>query len=98
MARGRKEALQIEIVYATPDEQVLLQLEVEPGTTIGQAIEQSGIESRCPGLNASAAPVGIFGKRARRDTPLKDGDRVEIYRPLVADPKAARRQRARRRS
>ena len=95
MATG-KERLKVEVVFATPVEQVRVELEIEPGTTVGQAIAQSGIESRCPGLRASAAPVGIFGKRARCETLLRDGDRVEIYRPLVADPKVMRRQRTRK--
>ncbi|MGQ0749117.1 MAG: RnfH family protein [Betaproteobacteria bacterium] len=93
----RKEKLKVEVVFATPVEQVLLEVEVEPGTTIAQAIAQSGIHSRFPGLDASGAAVGVFGKRARPDALLRDGDRVEIYRPLVADPKAMRRQRTRRR-
>jgi putative ubiquitin-RnfH superfamily antitoxin RatB of RatAB toxin-antitoxin module len=92
-----KERLKVEVVFATPVEQVRLEMEIEPGTTVGEAIARSGIESRCPGLRTSTAPVGIFGKRARRDTLLKDGDRVEIYRSLVADPKVMRRQRMRKR-
>jgi uncharacterized protein len=96
MATG-KERLKVEVVFATPVEQVRVELEIEPGTTVGQAITRSGIESRCPGIRTSTAPVGIFGKRARRDTLLRDGDRVEIYRPLVADPKVMRRQRTRKR-
>lgn len=91
-----KESLRVEVVFATPDEQRLIELEVEPGTTVGQAIVQSGILSGSIHLDASKLPVGIFGKRARRDTLLRDGDRVEIYRPLVADPQTARRQRTRR--
>lgn len=96
MATG-KERLKIEVIFATPGEQVCIELEIEPGTTVEQAIAQSGIQSRCPGLRVSTVPVGIFGKRARRDTLLRDGDRVELYRPLVADPKAIRRQRTRTR-
>jgi putative ubiquitin-RnfH superfamily antitoxin RatB of RatAB toxin-antitoxin module len=91
-----KERLRVEVVFATPDEQVLLELEVEPGTTVEQAIAQSGILGRSTQLDVSKLPVGIFGKRARRDALLRDGDRVEIYRPLVADPQTARRQRTRR--
>lgn len=97
MAAGRGR-LRVEVVYACADEQMLLELEVEPGTTINQAIERSDIARHFPDLDASRAAVGIFGRPAKRDAVLKDGDRVEIYRPLAADPKALRRSRARRRT
>ena len=96
MATGEPR-LKVEVVYAAPAEQLLLALEVPPGTTVEEAIEQSGIGGRFTDLDAARAPVGIFGKRVKRDTVLRDGDRVEIYRPLVADPKSARRARTRRR-
>lgn len=88
--------IRVEVVYALRDEQVLLALEVEEGTTVRQAIEQSGITSRFPEIRVASERVGLFGTPARLDTKLKDGDRVEIYRPLIADPKTARRTRARR--
>jgi putative ubiquitin-RnfH superfamily antitoxin RatB of RatAB toxin-antitoxin module len=85
--------LHVEVVYALPDRQVLLALDVEPGTTVCEAIEQSGITQHFPALTAGGG-LGIFGKRVKRDAVLKDGDRIEIYRPLVADPKDTRRRRA----
>ena len=92
MARN-KTRLAVEVVYAMRGEQVLLSLEVEPGTTAHEAIEQSGIRRRFPGLDPAHGEIGIFGKLVKPDTVLKDGDRVEIYRPLIADPKDARRKR-----
>lgn len=84
----------IELVYALSERQVLVELEVTPGTTVAQAIEQSGIARY--GADIASAPVGIFGKRVTRETVLRAGDRIEIYRPLTADPKAMRRRRNRR--
>lgn len=95
MAQERMKLL-VEVAYALPDRQVLLVLEVEEGTTTRQAIERSGILQRYPGIQLAQGRVGIFGKRVELDTPLRDGDRVEIYRPLVADPREARRRRVKR--
>ena len=88
--------LRVEIVYALRDRQVLLAFEVEGGTTARQAVERSGILQRFPEIDLARAGLGIFGRVVSPDTPLRDGDRVEIYRPLIADPKQARRTRARR--
>lgn len=92
MAR-RNTRLAVEVVYAMRGEQVLLSLEVKPGTTVHEAIEQSGIRRRFPRLDPERGAVGIFGRLVKPDTVLKAGDRVEIYRPLIADPKDARRKR-----
>ena len=86
--------LRVEIVYALRDRQVLLAFEVEGGTTARQAVERSGILQRFPEIDLARAGMGIFGRVVSPDTPLRDGDRVEIYRPLVADPKQARHARA----
>jgi putative ubiquitin-RnfH superfamily antitoxin RatB of RatAB toxin-antitoxin module len=88
--------LGVEIVYALRDEQVLVTLEVEEGTTVGEAIERSGLLARFPEIDLARGGVGIFGRAAQLHARLGDGDRVEIYRPLIADPKDARRERARR--
>ena len=88
-----KTRLAVEVVYAMRGEQVLLSLEVRSGTTVHEAIEQSGIRRRFPRLDPARCEVGIFGKLVKPDTVLKAGDRVEIYRPLIADPKDARRKR-----
>jgi hypothetical protein len=92
MATGE---IDIEVVYALPDEQALVALTVPAGTTAGQAVARSGLAERYPDMDPSTHGLGIFGRRVEADTPLSDGDRVEIYRPLQVDPKAQRRERAR---
>ena len=96
-SRGAQDAgeLRVEIVYALAGEQVLVALEVAEGTTARQAIERSGILQRFPEIDPVRTPIGIFGRVTAPDTRLNDGDRVEIYRPLPADPKEGRRKRAR---
>jgi putative ubiquitin-RnfH superfamily antitoxin RatB of RatAB toxin-antitoxin module len=88
------EKIGVEVAYATPTRQVLLKLEVPRGCTIEEAIGRSGIREEVPGLKVDPAAVGIFGRKSTLAQVLQDGDRVEIYRPLKADPKEARRQRA----
>ena len=85
--------LNIEIVYGLPDKQVLKTMQVVEGTTIRQAALQSGLENEFPDLDLHSAKLGIFGKIAKDDTVLRDKDRIEVYRPLLIDPKEARRQR-----
>ena len=89
-----KPLLRIEVTYALREEQVLLELEMAEGTTARQAVERSGILRRFPDIDLAQAGLGIFGRVVSPDTPLRDGDRVEIYRPLIADPRQARRTRA----
>jgi len=84
----------VEIVYATPDEQVLEQVSVASGATVQQVIELSGLLERFPEIDLKVNKVGVFGKLAPLKSPVRDGDRVEIYRPLIADPKEARKKRA----
>jgi uncharacterized protein len=88
--------LRVEVAYALPEKQVVIALKVEEGTTALLAIERSGILQQFPKANPRRDGVGVFGKRMALGTPLREGDRVEIYRPLIADPKAARRERAKR--
>lgn len=83
----------VEVAYATPQQQVILDVMVSPGTTIEQAIEQSGVLERFAEIDLSVNKVGIFGKLSKKTLALKADDRVEIYRPLIADPKEVRRQR-----
>lgn len=83
-------------MHARPEKQVLLALDVPLGTTLGEAIGLSEIKAHFPDLDVGPAQVGIFGIKARLEDELRNGDRVEIYRPLIADPKEARRQRARK--
>lgn len=90
------EMIEVEVAYALPEKQKILSVKVEDGSTILQAVEQSGITEEFPELNLSEAKFGIFGKASRapdKDV-LRDGDRVEIYRPLIIDPKQARANRA----
>lgn len=84
----------VEVVYALPDKQVLLGLEVEEGTTVGEAIERSGIFGQFPEITRPPSLVGIFGKRTTLGAIVRDGDRIEIYRRLTADPKEVRRAKA----
>lgn len=88
--------LEIEVVYALPDRQRLLSVEVEEGTTLIEAARLSKIEEEFPELDLDQAKLGIFGKASTKpdvDT-VKAGDRIEIYRPLIIDPKQARLNRA----
>jgi hypothetical protein len=88
------ESINVEVAYATPKKQIIRTVNIDPGTTIGAAIVQSGIMMDFPELELEDARVGLFGKAAAMTTVLFDGDRVEIYRPLIADPKEVRRKRA----
>ncbi len=84
----------VEVAYALPDKQSLVSLEVEEGTTIIEAIEASGILDTYDQIDLTRDKVGIFSKFATLDTVLREKDRVEIYRPLIADPKKVRKERA----
>ena len=88
------ESINVEVAYAMPEKQIIRAVNVDAGTTIGAAIVQSGIMMDFSDLELEDAKVGIFGKAAVMTTVLSDGDRVEIYRPLIADPKEVRRKRA----
>ena len=88
--------ISVEVAHATPHKQAVLRLELAAGSTVAEAIEQSGIRSVFPGLAIAPGAVGIFSRKVPLDHVLGDGDRVEIYRPLVADPKEVRRERAAR--
>ena len=88
--------IEVEVVYALPDVQTVIALRVPAGSNVGDALARSRIGEHHPQIDWSAAAIGIFGKRVTRTTLLQPHDRVEIYRPLSADPKQARRSRARR--
>ena len=99
MADG--DLITVEVAYARPDQQKIIELLVEPGTTAYQAAERSGIVKVFPEIDLDSAKMGIFGQArgARGRKPpggqgLQPGDRVEIYRPLISDPKEVRRKRA----
>lgn len=84
----------VEVAYALPKQQLIVELMVPEGTTAGQAVLQSGIIGKFPEIDLAQNKLGIFGKLIKADMILRERDRVEIYRPLIADPKEVRRQRA----
>lgn len=86
--------MMVEVAYAQPNEQLIVPIKVQVGTTAEQAIIASGIMKKFPEIDLSINKTGIFGKLTKLDTPLRHLDRVEIYRPLIADPKEVRKQRA----
>ncbi|HET7922610.1 MAG TPA: RnfH family protein [Gammaproteobacteria bacterium] len=92
---ANNESLNVEVVYAQPERQVVVALTLEPGAVVRDAITQSGLSRQFPEIDPTRQPVGIFGRKVALDTSLKDGDRVELYRPLTHDPKQARRELAR---
>ncbi|MVW76687.1 RnfH family protein [Pseudomonas xionganensis] len=91
-----KQPIVVEVVYALADKQKLLRLSVPHGTTVRQAAQLSGMQQHFPDLDLDSSPLGIFGKAVAKpdERVLEDGERVEIYRPLIADPKEVRKQRA----
>lgn len=88
--------LPVTVCYATSQGELWRDLEVEEGTTIGQAIERSGILQEVPGFDLAQHAVGLYGKKRPLETVVRARDRIELYRPLVADPKTARRRRTNR--
>jgi putative ubiquitin-RnfH superfamily antitoxin RatB of RatAB toxin-antitoxin module len=86
--------LSIELVYGLPQRQTLISLMVPLDTTVEQAIKQSGLLNIYPDIDLKLNKVGIWNRACKLNDVLKDGDRVEIYRPLVADPKEIRKRRA----
>ncbi|PAU66184.1 RnfH family protein [Pseudomonas sp. PIC25] len=89
-------SIAVEVVYALADKQKLLRLTVPYGTTVREAALRSGLDAHFPGLDLATSPLGIFGKAVAKpeERVLEEGERVEIYRPLIADPKEVRKQRA----
>jgi putative ubiquitin-RnfH superfamily antitoxin RatB of RatAB toxin-antitoxin module len=85
--------IRVEIAYALRDRQSLITVEMEEGGTVAEAIRRSGVLTEFPEIDLRRAQLGIFGQRVSLEAPVRDGDRVEIYRPLIADPKDARRER-----
>lgn len=86
--------IRVEVCYALPDRQFLKALRLPEGSTLRQAVEQSELLREVPELDLESAHVGIYGKLKTLDTVVRDHDRIEVYRPLIADPKEARRRRA----
>ena len=88
------EKIHIEIAYATPQRQLILEQDIDPGTSPRQAVIDSIIDQHFPEIDKQDCDIGIFGKAIRPDHQLENGDRIEIYRPLIADPKEVRKKRA----
>lgn len=93
MAQPDADMVRVMVCHAAPGEVFLKPLEVAPGTTLGDAIRASGVLQAFPQLDLGVCRVGVFGKLRPLDTLVQQGDRIEIYRPLIADPKAARQRR-----
>ncbi len=88
------EHVRVEVVYATPERQELIQIQAESGATVRHVIEASGVLDEFPELDINSIETGIFSRPVPLGHRVNDGDRVEIYRPLTIDPKEARRRRA----
>lgn len=84
----------IEVVYALPDRAEVRTVRMAPGATLREAVERSGLLAQFPEIDLGRHALGIFGCRREPDEPVAAGDRIEIYRPLLSDPKEARRRRA----
>ncbi len=95
---GHGAEIEVTVVFALPQQATEIAVTLPAGATLLDALERSGLAARHPDLDLARVQTGIFGKLAERGTPLAHGDRVEVYRPLVADPKARRRSRASARS
>lgn len=91
----KAERIDVEVVYGLADRQTVVPLRLEAGATVARAIEAADLAASYPDLELDPKRVGIFGRRVSLDTVLRAGDRVEIYRPLLIDPKEVRRARAR---
>ncbi|MES2105129.1 MAG: RnfH family protein [Pseudomonadota bacterium] len=86
--------IKVQVCYATEHEMTVLDLQVPAGATLSEAVTRSGILQKHPEIDIAVAKFGIYGKLKSADSALHEGDRVEIYRPLIADPKESRRRRA----
>lgn len=91
---GATATVRVEVAYAGPDRQIIIPVDVPEGATLEQVILQSHIQEQFPEIQPATAKVGIFGKLGKLSATVRAGDRIEIYRPLLADPKAVRKQRA----
>jgi len=87
-------SLWVEVAFATPSKQRVLRIEVPADCTVAQAIERSGIGQEFPDMQVDVDAVGIFSRKVTMEHVLQEGDRVEIYRPLIAYPRETRRRRA----
>ncbi|MCG7536846.1 RnfH family protein [Pseudoalteromonas sp. OOF1S-7] len=86
--------IQVEVVFALPDKATTLSVDVAEGTSVEQVVLQSGILERCPEIDPTNLSLGVWNRTVKLNHVVRAGDRVEVYRPLIADPKEARRRRA----
>ena len=86
--------ISVEVVYPLPQKQEIFVVKLPLGATVREAIESSGVLAKYPEIDLAKSKLGVFAKLAKPDSVLRDRDRVEIYRPLIADPKEVRKQRA----
>ena len=93
---SESKTLRVEVAYALPEKQVILELQVPEGTSVLEAAQQSGVTGQFEGIDLENAKFGIFGKVVSPKQVLREGERVEVYRPLIADPKEVRKARAAR--
>ncbi|MDV5172325.1 RnfH family protein [Photobacterium rosenbergii] len=91
---SEEKLIHVEVVYALPDVQKVIRVTVTPDMQVQQIIEQSGVLAMYPEIDLKKNKVGIFSRNVKLDATVHDGDRIEIYRPLLADPKEIRRKRA----
>jgi putative ubiquitin-RnfH superfamily antitoxin RatB of RatAB toxin-antitoxin module len=89
--------ISVTVVYALPEFATEIEVLLPAGSTVADTLDRSGIVARHPEANLGQCPVGIFGRHVDRQSVVTDGDRVELYRPLIVDPKDARRKRVKRR-
>ena len=94
MPESSAATMRIEVVYALPQTQEIFTVDLPVGATLRQAVEACGVLKKYPEIDLAKNKLGVFAKLSKPDTPLRDRDRVEIYRPLIADPKEVRKQRA----
>ena len=93
---SESKSLRVEVAYALPEKQVILELQVPEGTSVLEAAQQSGVTKQFEGVDLDNAKFGIVGKVVSPKQVLREGERVEVYRPLIADPKEVRKARAAR--
>ena len=84
--------MKVSVTYALQRRQTLINVELSEGATVKDAIEKSGILKQFPEIDLKQQKIGIYSKITKLDAPLTDGDRIEIYRPITADPKTVRRK------
>lgn len=94
MSTENDNKIKVEVAFARPDTQLIVSLEVPPDATVEEVIGLSGIMEKFPEIDLAENKVGVFGKLTKLGNTLREGDRIEIYRKLIADPKEVRRRRA----